>query len=37
MYCCTLFMLPVFWRGYLIGKRICGIRIVKKTDHKSAC
>lgn len=23
-------LLPVFWRGYLIGKRICGIRIVKK-------
>lgn len=21
---------PVFWQGYLIGKRICGIRIVKK-------
>lgn len=20
----------MFWRGYLIGKRICGIRIVKK-------
>ncbi|MBJ7572910.1 RDD family protein [Bacillus halotolerans] len=23
-------LLPVFWQGYLIGKRICGIRIVKK-------
>ncbi|MFC9654918.1 RDD family protein [Bacillus subtilis] len=23
-------LLPVFWNGYLIGKRICGIRIVKK-------
>lgn len=23
-------LLPVFWHGYLIGKRICGIRIVKK-------
>lgn len=23
-------LLPMFWRGYLIGKRICGIRIVKK-------
>lgn len=23
-------LLPVFWNGYVIGKRICGIRIVKK-------
>lgn len=23
---------PVFWNGYTIGKRICGIRIVKVSD-----
>lgn len=24
-------LLPVYWNGYVIGKKICGIRIVKKT------
>ncbi|AQP95943.1 MULTISPECIES: RDD family protein [Bacillus] len=23
-------LLPVYWNGYVIGKKICGIRIVKK-------
>jgi len=23
---------PIFWNGYTIGKRICGIRIVKVSD-----
>ncbi|WP_397376153.1 RDD family protein [Paenibacillus sp. sptzw28] len=23
---------PIFWKGYTIGKRICGIRIVKVSD-----
>ncbi|WP_240633110.1 RDD family protein [Paenibacillus montanisoli] len=25
-------LLPIFWNGYTIGKRICGIRIVKVSD-----
>lgn len=25
-------LLPVYWNGYVIGKKICGIRIVKKTE-----
>ncbi len=23
-------LLPVLWNGYVVGKKICGIRIVKK-------
>jgi uncharacterized RDD family membrane protein YckC len=26
-------LLPVFWNGYTIGKRICGIRIRRVDDH----
>ncbi|ANE46988.1 membrane protein [Paenibacillus swuensis] len=26
---------PVFWNGYTVGKRICGIRIVKVNDGAS--
>jgi uncharacterized RDD family membrane protein YckC len=26
-------LLPVFWNGYTIGKRICGIRIIRVDDH----
>ncbi|WP_422661421.1 RDD family protein [Paenibacillus sp. EC2-1] len=26
-------LLPIFWYGYTIGKRICGIRIRKVYDH----
>lgn len=25
-------LIPVFWNGYTVGKRICGIRIVKIRD-----
>lgn len=25
---------PIFWNGYTIGKRICGIRIVKVSDGR---
>ncbi len=25
-------LVPVFWNGYTVGKRICGIRIVKVSD-----
>jgi len=25
-------LVPVFWKGYTIGKRICGIRITKVSD-----
>ncbi|WP_048745082.1 MULTISPECIES: RDD family protein [Paenibacillus] len=25
-------LVPVFWYGYTVGKRICGIRIVKVSD-----
>lgn len=25
---------PIFWNGYTIGKRICGIRIVKMSDGR---
>lgn len=25
---------PIFWNGYTIGKRICGIRIVKISDGR---
>lgn len=25
-------LLPIFWNGYTIGKKICGIRIVKVKD-----
>ncbi|MCM3700565.1 RDD family protein [Paenibacillus macerans] len=28
-------LLPVFWGGYTIGKRICGIKIRKVSDHSS--
>ncbi|MGG6310745.1 RDD family protein [Paenibacillus macerans] len=28
-------LLPVFWDGYTIGKRICGIKIRKIYDHSS--
>ncbi|MDN4072320.1 RDD family protein [Fictibacillus terranigra] len=27
-------LLPIFWSGYVIGKRICGIRIVKADGSK---
>ncbi|SIS58092.1 RDD family protein [Salimicrobium flavidum] len=26
-------LLPVFWRGYVIGKKLMGVRIVKKTGE----
>ncbi|XEC96304.1 RDD family protein [Paenibacillus tarimensis] len=26
-------LLPVIWNGYTVGKRICGIRIRKVSDH----
>lgn len=26
-------LVPVFWNGYTVGKRICGIRIRKVYDH----
>ncbi len=28
-----MLLLPVFWRGYTVGKRICGIRIQKVSDE----
>ncbi|WP_276355337.1 RDD family protein [Cohnella caldifontis] len=28
-------LLPVFWDGYTIGKRICGIKIRKVHDHSA--
>ncbi|WP_150269740.1 RDD family protein [Paenibacillus tepidiphilus] len=26
-------LLPVFWRGYTVGKRLCGIQIRRVSDH----
>ncbi|ARI76342.1 RDD family protein [Halobacillus mangrovi] len=30
---CYLLFVPVLWKGYVIGKRICNIRIVKITGE----
>ncbi|MEK5642170.1 hypothetical protein BK138_07360 [Paenibacillus rhizosphaerae] len=27
-------LIPVFWNGYTVGKRICNIRIRKVSDHQ---
>ncbi|MBT2575675.1 RDD family protein [Bacillus sp. ISL-51] len=29
-------VLPVYWNGYVIGKKICGIRIVKKDGTQAS-
>lgn len=28
-------IVPIIWNGYTVGKRICGIRIRKVSDHSS--
>ncbi|KSU83365.1 Uncharacterized membrane protein YckC, RDD family [Fictibacillus enclensis] len=27
-------LLPIYWQGYVVGKRICGVRIVKADGSK---